>query len=404
MTSEIKARRSHLPDRPLWARIKPAFRSENGSGGQPLRVTLISKACVIGAYQTKLEELAAQPDIELTVIVPPFWREHGRKIPLERAHTTGYRLVVAPAVFNGSFHTHFYPTLPSLLRRLRPEICHIDEEPYNLATYLALRAAQEVRAKTVLFTWQNLARPYPPPFRQFERYAYRHADAIIAGNRDAIAVLRAKGYQGPVRLIPQFGVDPEIFSPAGTPHGDPCVIGYAGRLVEQKGLLTLVEALAGLTGRWQLVLYGSGPLEEELRARFAVLGLAERVRFAGRVSSLEMPRHLAQMDVLVLPSLTRPNWKEQFGRVLVEAMACGVPVIGSSSGEIPNVIGDAGLVFPEGDAAALRAALGRLLGDPSLRRTLGQRGRQRVLAHYTQAHIAAETAALYRDVLRGALA
>ncbi len=299
---------------------------------------------------------------------------------------------------------YFYPKFPVLQRSLRREVCHIDEEPYNLATYLALRAAKAVGARAVLFTWQNLARPYPPPFRQFEGYAYRHADAIIAGNRDAIAVLRAKGYQGLVRLIPQFGVDPQLFCPTEAPHQDPCVIGYAGRLVEQKGLLTLAEALADLPGRWQLVLYGTGPLEEELRARFAVLGLAERVRFAGRVSSLEMPQCLAQMDVLVLPSLTRPNWKEQFGRILVEAMACGVPVIGSSSGEIPNVIGDAGLVFPEGDATALRAALGQLLGDASLRGELGRRGRQRVLAHYTQAHIAAETAALYRDVLRGTLA
>jgi quercetin dioxygenase-like cupin family protein len=92
-----------------------------------------------------------------------------------------------------------------------------------------------------------------------------------------------------------------------------------------------------------------------------------------------VPSRLAQLDALVLPSLTRPNWKEQFGRVLVEAMACGVPVVGSDSGEIPRVIGQAGLSFPEGDAGALRASLAELMGSERRRAELGARGRIRVL-------------------------
>jgi glycosyltransferase involved in cell wall biosynthesis len=112
-----------------------------------------------------------------------------------------------------------------------------------------------------------------------------------------------------------------------------------------------------------------------------------------------MPAYLNGLDVLVLPSRTQSNWKEQFGRVLVEAMACGVPVIGSTCGEIPNVIGDAGLIFAEGDADALRACLLRLQRDPVLRRDLAQRGRARALARYTHKHIAAETVAVYRRMM-----
>ena len=113
-----------------------------------------------------------------------------------------------------------------------------------------------------------------------------------------------------------------------------------------------------------------------------------------------MPAYLTGLDVLVLPSRTRPNWKEQFGRVLVEAMACGVPVIGSTCGEIPQVIGDAGLVFPEEDVNALREALLHLQRDDNLRRDLAERGRARVLSHYTQKQVAAATVDVYRQMMR----
>jgi glycosyltransferase involved in cell wall biosynthesis len=365
-----------------------------------VRVTMISKACVVGAYQTKLEALAAQPGIELTVVVPPYWREGAHRLALERAHTQGFEMAVAPLAFNGSFHTHFYPTLGGILRRARPEIVHMDEEPYNLATYLAVRQARAVGAQALFFTWQNLERRYPWPFGAIERAVYRGVSAAIAGNQEAVSVLRAKGYAGPVEVIPQFGVDPTRFHPAEGPRPvRPLTIGYAGRLVEAKGLLVLAEALEGLSGDWRLEMLGAGTLREELQRRFSMTGLSDRVRVHAHVPSGEMPARLAQLDVLVLPSLTRPNWKEQFGRVLVEAMACGVAVIGSDSGEIPNVIGEAGVIVPEGQAQALRAQLAALIAKPERCVALGSLGRERVLARFTQAQIAARTAELYRRLL-----
>ena len=172
---------------------------------------MVSKALVVGAYQRKVEELAQQADIALTVIVPPAWRE-GRSLErLDRAHTQGYDLIVAPLAFNGQFHLHFYPTLGRLLRQLRPDILHMDEEPYNLATWLALRQGQAVGARCLFFTWQNLVRRFPPPFDHFERASFRRASHAIAGNPTAVGVLRTKGYRGPMTVIPQFGVDPEHF-------------------------------------------------------------------------------------------------------------------------------------------------------------------------------------------------
>jgi glycosyltransferase involved in cell wall biosynthesis len=129
------------------------------------------------------------------------------------------------------------------------------------------------------------------------------------------------------------------------------------------------------------------------------LALDGQVAFDAARPSGDVPAYLNQLDVLVLPSRTQSNWKEQFGRVLVEAMACGVPVVGSTCGEIPNVVGDAGLVFPEGDTDALRGRLNQLMTTPELRCRLGQAGRERVLAHFTQAEIARRTVELYRALL-----
>lgn len=370
-----------------------------------MRVLMISKACVAGVYQTKLEALARLPGMELTVVVPPSWRDERGELCLERVHTEGYSLVETSIALNGHFHLHFYPRLSELVQRSQPQILHIEEEPYNLATFQTTRLARRVGARKVFFTWQNIHRRYPPPFCWIETYNLRHADCALAGNREAEAVLRAKGYTGPVAVVPQFGVDPTVFTPAEElcPEKDAAtfVIGYLGRLVEAKGVETLLRATAGLDAErvWRLHLVGSGPLEGHLRRLASELGIAGRVRFEGWVASTEMPARLRMLDTLVLPSLSRPNWKEQFGRVLVEAMACGVPVIGSDSGEIPHVIGDAGLVFPEGNVEALRRQLARLMADAPFRAELAARGRARVLARYTQTRIAEATYAVYRQML-----
>lgn len=367
-----------------------------------MRVLLISKAMVVGAYQRKAEELAEQQGIELTLVVPPYWDEETRRVHLERAYTAGYELVVEPIAFSGRFHVHFYPWLHRLVDRLRPEVLHADEEPYNLATLQMLLLARRVRAGTVFFSWQNLYRRYPFPFGAVEGYNLARFDYAVAGNADAAAVLRRKGFRRPVAVIPQFGVDPELFRPVPEDQvgSRPFTVGYLGRLVEQKGLADLVQAAAGLAGEPRLVLIGAGPLEAELRGRAERLGLGARLELRPAVPSTLVPKELGLLDVLVLPSRTRANWKEQFGRVLVEAMACGVPVVGSDSGEIPNVIGEAGLIFPEGDVEALRQCLGRLQGSAEERRVLARLGRQRVLAFYTHAQVAAQYAEIYRRVAR----
>ena len=112
-----------------------------------MKVVMISKALVVGAYQRKLEEIARQPDVELACIVPPAWRQDGRELRLERAHTAGYDLIVEPIRWNGSFHLFYFPGLGKQLARLAPDVVHVDEEPYNLATFLSTRLALRQAAR-----------------------------------------------------------------------------------------------------------------------------------------------------------------------------------------------------------------------------------------------------------------
>lgn len=371
-----------------------------------MKVLMVSKALVVGAYQRKIEEIARCPGIEVVLVVPPSWRDPSYERPLERAHTDGYRLVVSPVAFNGHFHLFFFPRLGRLLDEHRPDIVHIDEEPYNLATFLAVREAQQRGIPALFFTWQNLCRRYPWPFAWMERYVHRAAAWAIAGTETAARVLERKGYGGPVSVIPQFGVDPETFAPPGPmpstvsppPADRPFTIGFAGRLAPEKGLALLVDACARLSMEYRLVVLGNGPQLNEIRNRIRRHGIEARVRFDGAVSSAEMPRRLETMDVLVLPSVTRPSWAEQFGRVLVEAMACGVAVVGSTCGEIPTVVSDGGLIFPEGDASALASALDLLAREPLMRAELAARGRRRVLDRFTHQRIAADTTEVYRQM------
>jgi glycosyltransferase involved in cell wall biosynthesis len=371
-----------------------------------MRVLMISKALVAGTSQRKLEELAKLPGVELTLVTPAYWQsDDGSKLMLERLYTTGYRMIVTPLSLNGNFHLHYYPQLGRIMREVRPEIVHIDEEPYNFSTFHAMMLSQKHKARALFFTWQNLYRTYPPPFRQMELYNYRHAASALAGNRDAETVLRRKGYRGPVRIIPQFGFDTDIYkrSEMRKPRSanDPFTLGFFGRLVEQKGLPLMIEALTGLPEYCRVLFIGNGPMKSVLEEQATRQGVAHRVTFKAGVPTYEIPNELQQLDALVLPSLTRPNWIEQFGRVLPEAMACETPVIGSRSGEIPHVISDAGLVFEEGNVQALAACVRELLDDPTLYATLATKGRQRVLDNYTQEQIARQTYEVYQEMLAG---
>jgi glycosyltransferase involved in cell wall biosynthesis len=353
-----------------------------------MRVAIVSKALVHHAYHSKLEELA-RLGVDVHAIIPH--RFEGES--LGTVAQPDFGLIRKRLFFHSSHHVSFYIGLERTLRAVDPDILHVEDEPYNLAAYQAV-AASPTR-HNLLFAWQNIFKEYPFPFSALRRKTLASCQSAIAGNETAARVLRAAGFGGSVDVFPQFGVDPNAYRPRQRQQRRNLHVGFLGRLVAEKGIDILLRAVIGLP--IQVYVYGDGPQRAALGAQAARDGVP--LHLHPRLPSQQVPQALADLDMLVLPSVSTPRWREQFGRVLIEAMACEVAVVGSSCGEIPRVIGDAGLVFDEGDASDLRAKLEHLIAHPRLREELGKRGRQHVLQHYTQRRIAERTYRVYQSML-----
>ena len=369
---------------------------------------LISRAMVAGSQRARLGEIA-RLGVRLTVLAPDRW-EYQR---FEAGDSDGYELLEGhirlgwKSLGRIANHTFYYHGIGRLIRREPWDLVHIEEEPFNFASFHAARLARRRNLPFIFSTWQNLMKSYPPPFNLFERSIFNDASGALPGNAEALAILRRRGFSGPAAVVPLAGVDPGICRRLDAVRfrrelmpGKSLIVGFVGRITREKGLETLFRAFASLPEDCGLCLAGSGPFQSELQGLAQSLGIGSRVRWIPWMKSSDVLGFMNSIDVLVLPSLTSRNWKEQFGRVLAEAMACETCVVGSDSGEIPNVVGNAGLIFHEGDERELAEHLRRLMEDASLRESLGRRGRERVLEHYTHAKIAQETVSFYRRVLR----
>ncbi|HEY0118707.1 MAG TPA: glycosyltransferase family 4 protein, partial [Cellulomonas sp.] len=334
-----------------------------------MRVLRVSHSAVVDAWRDRERELRAL-GFDVRTVSAKAWAEGGRRVALEPRDGEP---VVGVRTW-GSHPALFVYRPAGLWRALRGDwdLLDIHEEPYALATteILALKAVRDLidgrRRPYLVYSAQNIAKTHPWPFRRFERRVLRGAAGLVACNAEAGRIARGRGLRGRLAVIP-LGVDRTRF-PADPRHDDErprdgIVVGYAGRLTPAKGVDTLVEAIAG-DRRMRLRIAGDGP------ARAALAELADRVgarvEFVGSLATDDLAEFYRGLDVLAVPSRTTPTWVEQFGRVAVEAMSAGVPVVASASGALPDVVGGAGLVVPEGDVAAWRAALRRIGTDRAL--------------------------------------
>ncbi len=370
-----------------------------------MRVVVISHTYVLAANRGKLESLRSIPGIEILLVVPNRWtnRDLRQAFSAEQIGESPFpiRAVSAASFGFASLLTYSPIGLWRTLREFRPDIVHLEEEPWGVAALETALICRWLRVPFVFFTWENADRRLPPLLRVIRRLVFASARAAMAGNREAGMLLQRAGFRGAVSVLPQLGVDAGRFSPREDDRSpDVPVIGFVGRLVSGKGITVLLDSVARIDAPFQVMVVGNGPLRTEVLARARALGLDGKLVLHDAVRHHEVPEYLQRMSLLVLPSRTTATWKEQFGHVLIEAMACGVPVVGSDSGAIPEVIGDAGVVVPEGDVTGLTRAISQLLADPARRRDLAARGRARVLSQYTNESIAQRLVTVWDHVLK----
>ena len=371
---------------------------------RPLQVLRVYHSAVVTAWR-KREAALEHEGLEVSTVTARQWNEGGAMVSLEARADEDITGVRTFGTHPFRFLYHPIELFRALRRNRRVDVLDIHEEPAALAMIetLVLARAAGCRAPVVCYSAQNILKRYPPPFRWFERWVLGHVAAVHSCNDEVAEVLAVKGFAGEVVNL-GLGVDLDHFSPTApdaTADGPTCEafrVGYVGRFTEQKGIFTLLAALAQLEGM-QASFVGAGPDEARLRDAVAARGLEMRVCIQGFVAHDELPALYRDFDVIVVPSLDMPSWKEQFGRVVVEAMACGTPVVVSDGGALPEVAGDAGIVVAQGDASGLAEVLADLRRRPELARQLRSRGLERA-RHFSWERIAHDQAMVYRRAMR----
>lgn len=384
-----------------------------------LKVLFVSHTYLVGVNQGKLNAIASPAggiaemgNIEVGLLAPSNWKasEWNRLIPLETpyAHIRTYS---APVLFSGRGGAHIYPPwkIWQVLNDFRPDIVQVEEEVFSLCTYQFALWSRFTGKPLVIFGWENMDRQLSLPRRWISKFVLNTARLVLPGNQDGAAIMRRWGYKGLLEVMPQMGVDPKFFAPRQQKEGDwgkrsdrPFHIGYLGRLTHSKGIDLILQAVHQLRQQgfnFRILICGSGEYEAELKQISQEQGVADWVIWQDAVPHAKAPEIISQFDVLVLPSRTTCKWKEQFGHVLIEAMAMGVPVIGADSGEIPHVIGREDLVFPEEDVRELAAILKRMIEEPKWRQEAENYGLERVNRLYTHERIAEQLIGLWRTVL-----
>ena len=345
---------------------------------------------------------------DITAVAPNAFKGDLRPIVLEHLEGEACRLEGVPVHFDQRIHLMLYGRQLASILRSDWDLVHCWEEPYVLAG-AQISALTPRNVPYVFWSAQNLNKWYPPPFSWVERFCLdRAAGWLACGQTTLDTLLKREGYQDlPHRVMP-LGVDTQAFRPnaaageavlgrLGWSRRRSPVVGYLGRFIADKGVDLLMSVLEQSRASWRALFVGGGPLEPELRSWAERFG--DRVRVVTGVEHAQVPDYLNAMDILCAPSQTTPKWREQLGRMVIEAFACGIPVISSDSGELPWVVGNGGVIVSESDQGAWVGALSDLLESPKERERLSAAGLNRARTLYDWPIIAKQHLSFFSEVL-----
>lgn len=364
-----------------------------------MKVVVISHALIQEAAQARWRILAERYPVHVTLLVPQVWKstwfikeQEFRATPVSQDN---FRVIPLATTSHRHWSKYFFLSLDAQLRSLQPDIIYVIHEERILIhqQILTYRNLWSPQAKIIFFTMNALG---IPQFKWHQRWRWQRVregvEAAICHYPGCMASLREAGFDKPVFMQTQVGVDDRVFRPDPQERElvrkdlgleNHFVIGYAGRLTEDKGVHDLLAALPLSNVNWSLVLIGNGEMREHIEETVATNQWEDRVRILGIIPMNDVAKYMRAMDCFVLGSRTKPYWIDTFPLVTVQAMACGVPTIGSDSGAIPWQLEDTGIIFPEGDVNSLHQSLLTLAKDTDLRIKLGEAGRKKTLANFS---------------------
>jgi glycosyltransferase involved in cell wall biosynthesis len=374
-------------------------------GSNRLRITVIGRLFVVPSNRARWERVAERhPDMDVTLIAPAtFWTDRYGTEQSFRAtgeERENYRVLPFATTDRG-----LYRSLTLGMRGTHPHVVQVNDEPTEWDLFQSFLVARLLAPHALRFFcyYTNVLSTPDTWYRKAKmRAVFSLADGALPGSAESARVLRELRFTGPIYNHLEIGADERAWAPAeARQSGRPFTIGFVGALRPEKGVDDLARAVVRLHGDWRLVVVGDGPERNSITKILAAGGHEHRLDLKGLVDRDTLPQLMREFDVLVLPSRTTPAWREQFGVVLAEAMLSGVTVTGSDSGAIPEVIGGAGLIFPESDYQALADRLQLVANRPDYRRKLARLGRERALQLYSYSALADQTYSLYRKLLQG---
>lgn len=379
----------------------------------PKRILIIENLCVEASRRSVYRELAKRKDFEVHLLVPKVWKEAGYPIVCEEENNSSLILHKTGFILGYRAHRVLYTNIIYILLKVKPDLIFMDSEPESYAS-LQIQILKNIltpKSKTVVMSWRNIDYPtniYPYKFPKLngfvERRVLAQMDHCIAHNEAAKKIFNNKGYEN-ITIIPP-AVDTKRFHKIDSPiinddfNLKSFTIGFVGRFIPEKGIDTLLYAVKNLRFDYKILLVGDGKAKRSWLQISNELGINDRIIWNDSVPHAEIPKLLNAIDLIVLPSYASSHWKEQFGRILIEAMACEVPVIGSNSGEIPWVIGDAGLIFEEQNVEDLKNKIQMIYQNKILRQVLIKEGLERVKSKFSVEVVSEQYYKLFSDLLK----
>jgi|688.fasta_scaffold09405_5 glycosyltransferase involved in cell wall biosynthesis len=397
-----------------------------------LNLIILSHAYVYSAYRAKIEALSEYHDLNITLITPEFGLEGGgQKVYAEQYEGKQYHHIILSGYFTGKLNFFVFKNLKSTLQSLNPDIILLEEEYWTQiaaqVTYITKKFLPHTKlillsCENMCHIWEKEAETLYQKFRYtsfhfIEKYVISKLDGLIFQLpgvwQDFENLIDGLGFKGKRGTLPQLGVDYNRFA-----HNSPqlqsirvdlglddntFVYGYIGRIIPEKGIEDMIYAFEGWNkDNTKLIIIGNGDTEyvNQIKQLVQTLKLDDIVIFKNAIPFEEIPAYFQLFNISLLLSHTTPIWKEQFGRVLVESMAAGTPVIGSDSGAIPLVIEDTGYIVLEQNISAIRQALIEAFENKKKYKLLSKSSQARAKKEFSYQAIAKQTYDFIQEIYK----